>query len=79
MSNNQSNENWLTTRQLEPRWSVGLSGIANLVALLIAVFVVWWVFFANAGIFKLYTPLLGFSLVIWTLLILLWQTELFDY
>ena len=79
MSNNQSHENWLTTRQLEPRWSVGLSGIVNLIVLLIAVFAVWWIFFSNAGIFKLYTPLLGFSLVIWTLLILLWQTELFDY
>jgi len=79
MSNNQSDQKWLATRQLEPRWSVAVSGIVNLVVLTIAVLVVWWIFFANAGIFKLYTPLLGFSLVIWTLLILLWQTEMFDY
>ncbi len=79
MSDNQSHENWLATRQLEPRWSVGLSGIVNLIVLLIATFVVWWVFFSVEGFFKLYTPLLGFSLVIWTLLILLWQTELFDF
>lgn len=79
MSNSQSYDSWLTTRQLEPRWSIAVSGIVNLIVLLIAVFVVWWIFFSGEGIFKLYTPLLGFSLVIWTLLILLWQTELFDY
>jgi len=79
MGNNQSNENWLVTRQLQPRWSIGLSGIVNLIVLIIGVFAIWWIFFADAGPCKLYTPLLGFSLVIWTLLILLWQTELFDY
>ncbi len=79
MDNNQSNENWLATRQLEPRWSIGLSGIVNLIVLIIGVCAIWWIFFSEAGLCKLYTPLLGFSLVIWTLLILLWQTELFDY
>ncbi len=79
MSNNQTNENWLERRRLEPRWSVGISGLMNLIFLSAAVFAVWWVVFSNAGIFKLYTPLLGFSLVIWTLLILLWQSELFDF
>ncbi len=79
MSNNNTNDNWLASRNLTPRWSVGISGIANLIVHVIAVFVVWWIFFSNAGIFKLYTPLLGFSLVIWTLLIILWQAELFDF
>ncbi|MBU2647897.1 hypothetical protein KKI24_24535 [bacterium] len=79
MSANQSQENWLTQRQLEPRWPIAVSGIVNLIVLIVAVAVVWWVFFSNGGIFKLYTPLLGFSLVIWTLLILLWQSELFDF
>lgn len=79
MSDGQSKENWLASRQLEPRWSTGVSGIVNLVVLVIAVFTVWWVFFSNGGVFKLYTPLLGFSLVIWTLLILLWQSEMFDF
>ncbi|HDP26032.1 MAG TPA: hypothetical protein ENN34_11390 [Deltaproteobacteria bacterium] len=79
MSSNNATENWIATRELSPRWSVGLSGLANLVVHVIAVFVIWWIFFSNAGIFKLYTPLLGFSLVIWTLLIILWQAELFDF
>jgi len=77
--NKQSEQGWLATRQLTPRWSVGVSGLINLIVLVAAVLVVWWVFFANAGVFKLYTPLLGFSLVIWTLLIVLWQAELFDF
>jgi len=79
MSNGSTNDNWLVSRKLVPRWSVGLSGIANLIVLVIAVFAVWWIFFSNAGIFKLYSPLLGFSLVIWTLLIILWHVELFDF
>jgi AAT family amino acid transporter len=79
MNNSNANSNWSSAREIVPRWSVGLSGLANLMVLLIAVFAVWWVFFSAAGIFKLYTPLLGFSLVIWTLLIILWQVELFDF
>jgi len=79
MSDRPSDENWIATRQLEPRWPVGISGLINLVVLVAAVLAIWWIFFANGGVFKLYTPLLGFSLVIWTLLILLWQGELFDF
>jgi AAT family amino acid transporter len=79
MSTNNAENNWIATRELIPRWPVAISGLANLVALLIAVFAIWWIFFSNTGVFKLYTPLLGFSLVIWTLLIILWQTELFDF
>ncbi len=51
----------------------------NLLVLAVITILVWWLFFSNAGFFKLYTPLLGFSLVIWILLIILWQTEYFDY
>jgi AAT family amino acid transporter len=79
MNNNNVTENWIATRELVPKWSVGISGLVNLIVLIIATFVIWWVVFANAGPFKLYTPLLGFSLVIWTLLIMLWQIELFDF
>jgi len=79
MGNNNVKENWIATRELIPRWSVGISGLANLIVLMIATLAIWWVFFANAGPCKLYTPLLGFSLVIWTLLIMLWQIELFNF
>lgn len=79
MRSNPTDQNWISTRSLEPRWPVAISGLVNLIVLIIATFAVWWIFFSNGGVFKLYTPLLGFSLVIWTLLILLWQTELFDF
>jgi len=75
----KSNKNWISTRELVPKWSVGISGLVNLIVLIIATFAIWWVLFSNAGPVKLYTPLLGFSLVIWTLLIMLWQIELFDF
>jgi len=78
MNERNSELKWIETRTLAPRWSVGISGMVNLAVLAVATLIVWWVFFSNAGIFKLYTPLLGFSLVIWTLLIILWQVELFD-
>ena len=70
---------WIETRTLEARWPAAVSGLINLVVLFIATLIVWWVCFSNAGIFKLYTPLLGFSLVLWTLLIILWQVQLFDF
>jgi len=72
-------DSWLTKRVLVPRWNIWASGVANLLVLTITAFVVWWIFFSNSGIFKLYTPLLGFSMVIWLLLIILWHVEFFDY
>ena len=75
----KSNENWLSLRSLTPRWNVWASGLVNLLFLAFATFAIWWIFFSNRGIFKLYTPLLGFSLVIWLLLIVIWQTDFFDF
>ncbi len=72
-------KNWLTLRNMVPRWGIWTSGLVNLLVLAISAIALWWVFFSNSGIFKLYTPLLGFSLVIWMLLIIMWQTEFFDY
>ncbi|MEE4264791.1 MAG: hypothetical protein V2I56_19055 [Desulfobacteraceae bacterium] len=72
-------QGWLTERQLAPRWNVWASGLLNLVVLAVTAMVVWWIFFSNGGPLKLYTPLLGFSLVIWVLLVIIWQTEYFDY
>lgn len=79
MSSSPKEGFWLEERQLEPRWALAASGFVNLAVWIAAVFIVWWVVFSNEGIFKLYTPLLGFSLVIWTLLVILWQAELFDF
>jgi len=79
MNSNNVNENWTATRELVPKWSVGISGLVNLIVIIIATFAIWWGLFSNAGPCKLYTPLLGFSLVVWTLLIMLWQMELFDF
>ena len=62
-----------------PRWNVWASGSLDLAVLAVASLIIWWLFFANAGPLKLYTPLLGFSLVIWVLLVIIWQTEYFDF
>ena len=70
--------NWLIERNLVPRWSVVVSGWVNVAVVLALAVILWWLVFAVEGIFKLYTPLLGFAIMIWMLLILLWQTEIFD-
>lgn len=70
--------NWLSERQLVPRWSPAASGVVNTLVVLVLAVVLWRVVFSVEGVFKLYTPLLGFAIMIWVLLILLWQTELFD-
>ena len=79
MDTPNADKNWLTLRNMVPRWGTWTSGLVNLLVLAISAIALWWVFFSNSGIFKLYTPLLGFSLVIWMLLIIMWQTEFFDY
>jgi len=79
MGTHNSENNWLTTRNLIPRWSDWITGFVNLFVLAITTMVIWWVFFSNSGILKLYTPLLGFSLVIWILLVIMWQTDVFDF
>jgi AAT family amino acid transporter len=79
MSTQTDSKIWLDSRNLVPRWNIWKSGFTNLLVLAVTTIIVWWVFFANGGIFKLYTPLLGFSLVIWLLLIIIWQTEYFNY
>lgn len=71
--------NWLSERNLVSRWSVVVSGLVNAVVVLALAVTIWWLLFAVEGVFKLYTPLLGFAIMIWTLLILLWQTELLDF
>jgi AAT family amino acid transporter len=71
-------QNWLVERRLSPRWSVVASGLANVGVVLGLAVALWWLFFAVEGVFKLYTPLLGFAIMIWMLLILLWQTEFLD-
>lgn len=70
--------NWLSDRNLVPRWPVVVSGLVNTAVVLVLALGLWWLVFAVEGVFKLYTPLLGFAIMIWMLLILLWQTELFD-
>ena len=79
MDTPNADKNWLTLRNMVPRWGIWTSGLVNLLVLAISAIALWWVFFSNSGIFKLYTPLLGFSLVIWMLLIIMWQTEFFNY
>ena len=79
MDNMGTHLNWLEEREIEPRWPIAVSGLVNLAVLVAATGIIWWVFFSIEGAFKLYTPLLGFCLVIWTLLIILWQTQFFDF
>lgn len=79
MEKRSADQSWLAARTLAPRWGLWSSGLVNLFVLAITAVAFWWIFFSNSGIFKLYTPLLGFSLVIWMLLIILWQVEFFDY
>ena len=72
-------ESWLLKKNLTPKWSVAVSGLINLMALLFAAVALWWIVFSVEGVFKLYTPHLGFAIIIWILLILIWQIDLFDF
>ena len=79
MDTHNSENSWVAVRNLAPRWGAWTSGFVNLIVLAIMTMAIWWVFFSNSGLFKLYTPLLGFSIVIWILLVIMWQADFFDF
>ncbi|BBO77090.1 hypothetical protein DSCW_45070 [Desulfosarcina widdelii] len=79
MEKRSADQSWMAARTLVPRWGLWTSGLVNLIVLAITAVALWWIFFSNSGVFKLYTPLLGFSLVIWMLLIIMWHVEFFDF
>ena len=79
MNISESPQGWLAERSLAPRWTPLVSGFVNFAFLLAATFGCWWLFFSTKGVCQLYTPLLGFSLVIWLLLITVWQADIFDF
>src|SRR5437763_1012 len=63
---------YLEERRITPRWSATLTHVVNVVALLAVFYASWWIFQDPRGIYRLYTPYVGYMYTRWWLIILIW-------
>jgi AAT family amino acid transporter len=70
---------WLDTRRLEPRMGRPANGIVNAAFIVVLSVLLWWIFFNPKGPISLYTPLYGFSFVVWLLVVGVWQVDVFQF
>jgi AAT family amino acid transporter len=70
---------YLEERQMTPRWPVPLTHLINVVALLAVFYATWWIFQDPRGIFRLYTPYVGYMYTRWWLIILIWMVYIFQF
>ena len=70
---------YLEERQLTPRWSGPLTHVVNIAVLLTVFYATWWVFQDPRGIFRLYTPYVGYMYTRWFLIILIWMVYIFQF
>ena len=70
---------YLEERQLTPRWSGPLTQVVNIAVLLTVFYATWWVFQDPRGIFRLYTPYVGYMYTRWFLIILIWMVYIFQF
>lgn len=70
---------YLEERRMTPRWSAPLTHAVNIVALLTVFYATWWIFQDPRGIFRLYTPYVGYMYTRWLLIILIWMVYIFQY
>ena len=70
---------YLEERQISPRWSAPLTHAVNIVALLTVFYITWWIFQDPRGIYRLYTPYVGYMYTRWLLIILIWMVYIFQF
>ena len=72
-------EGYLETRRIAPRWSAPVTHAVNIVALLAVFYITWWIFQDPRGVFRLYTPYVGYMYTRWLLIILIWMVYIFEF
>lgn len=72
-------QGYLQERKLVKRWPGPVPAIASLVLTLIIFYASWWIFQDPRGVFRNYTPYVGFSHTTWWLIALVWMTYVFNY
>lgn len=78
-SEEQYGARYLEERAVTPRWSAPLTHVINIVALLTVFYATWWIFQDPRGIFRLYTPYVGYMYTRWLLIILIWMVYIFQF
>ena len=70
---------YLEERVISPRWPALVTHVVNIVALLTVFYITWWIFQDPRGIFRLYTPYVGYMYTRWLLIILIWMVYIFEF
>ena len=70
---------YLEERSMVPRWSTPLTHAVNIALLLTVFYTTWWIFQDPRGVFRLYTPYVGYMYTRWLLIILIWMVYIFQF
>ena len=70
---------YLEERKLEPRWPAPIPQLVNMVVLLALFYGTWWIFQDPRGVFRLYTPYVGYMYCRWLLIIFIWMVYIFNF
>ena len=70
---------YLEERKLQPRWPAPIPQLVNLLVLLGLFYGTWWIFQDPRGVFRLYTPYVGYMYCRWLLIIFIWMVYIFNY
>lgn len=70
---------YLQGLNLAPRWSPLISLLVNTFFILLIFAITWWIFQDPRGVFRLYTPYVGYMYCRWILIAILLVSYVFDY
>ncbi len=70
---------YLEERKLVKRWSGPIPALVNLALTLVIFAITWWIFQDPRGIFRFYTPYVGYNYCRWFLIILIWMAYIFNF
>jgi len=72
-------ELYLFSRKLVPRIKQPISGIISVLIVIFVALGLWQVFFTPGGTFSWLTPLFGYMIIAWLLVVAIWQAWLFNF
>ena len=70
---------YLESRKLVKRWDGPWPALVNSVLILAVFYLTWWIFQDPRGIFRMYTPYLGYMVCRWLLILFIWLAYIFDF
>jgi AAT family amino acid transporter len=70
---------YLESRRLVKRWNGPWPALVNTLIMAVFFYVTWWIFQDPRGIFRMYTPYVGYMVCRWMLILFIWLAYIFDF